>query len=482
MRKPKRRRLFLEQLEGRDCPSLTVMLLSGSLYIRGTPLGQVQVNEIAANKLQVLDNATAATPSNLGTYTVTNGLTMSLNSHPDAILVNLMGNTLQGSVFINVGTGDSTGLSHVVAVESPAAGAAVTGSVQFLGGTNETYNIGLPTLATPNPITVKGGVTATGKTSSGTSAGGTLFIGPGSTVLGDVNATFLANVDIGEPTVGPVTTVNGSVTANNATNGASLITHIFGNVGKNVSVTGDNGNFGDVFELGQWTPGPVGTVADGGIIGGNLSVSMGSGGSFGNFINLMFGSLVGGNVNLTTSGAGAGGLGDSVTVANQINGSLSVTVGSANNTVGLNDGTNGAMVSGDFRLTAGNGNNTLDLTLGSGATHGFINGSIFVNLGNGNDTATFSDAPGGTLNWTSGNGADSVTLGNANTAAGETWKVNMRFGTGNDTLTLSGAAPATQSLTGFIDMGGPPGGNSFDPTLSMGVNWQAVSPFTLQNV
>jgi hypothetical protein len=107
----------------------------------------------------------------------------------------------------------------------------------------------------------------------------------------------------------------------------------------------------------------------------------------------------------------------------------------------------------------------LTITEGGGNDSVTLNGPVFGNdtitLGNGNDTVTIRDAPGGILNWTSGNGNDSVTFGDAGTASGETWTVTMRFGTGNDTLALSAAAPATQLLSGFIDMGGPPGGNGW---------------------
>jgi hypothetical protein len=40
-----------------------------------------------------------------------------------------------------------------------------------------------------------------------------------------------------------------------------------------------------------------------------------------------------------------------------------------------------------------------------------------------------------------------------------------------------------ERLTGTVDMGGPPGGNSFDPTGSLAAGtWITVSPFTLKNV
>jgi hypothetical protein len=64
------------------------------------------------------------------------------------------------------------------------------------------------------------------------------------------------------------------------------------------------------------------------------------------------------------------------------------------------------------------------------------------------------------------------------TVSGSAWNVNMTFGTGNDKLTLSDAAPATQFISGFVDLGGPPGGNTFN----QGLNWTIDEPFTLKNV
>jgi hypothetical protein len=61
----------------------------------------------------------------------------------------------------------------------------------------------------------------------------------------------------------------------------------------------------------------------------------------------------------------------------------------------------------------------------------------------------------------------------------------MTFGTGSDTLTLAGNGTllTPNYLTGFVDMGGPPGGNSFDPTGSLAAGtWVVEQPFTLQNV
>jgi hypothetical protein len=71
-----------------------------------------------------------------------------------------------------------------------------------------------------------------------------------------------------------------------------------------------------------------------------------------------------------------------------------------------------------------------------------------------------------------------VTLSDGATTSASTWNVHMTFGTGNDTPTLSEAAPAPQFITGFVDMGGTPFGNTFN----QGLNWTTLSPWTLHNV
>lgn len=138
-------------------------------------------------------------------------------------------------------------------------------------------------------------------------------------------------------------------------------------------------------------------------------------------------------------------------------------------------------VNGNMQVTAGNGDNDLDGLLGQGFT-GTVTGNVSFYLGNGNDTVTITNAPLGKLTWISGNGSDSVQLGEAATptAPGQVWNVYVRFGTGSDTLTLGGDPVLSnpEYITGFVDMGGPPGGNTF----TQGTNWIVLSPFTLQNV
>ena len=78
-----------------------------------------------------------------------------------------------------------------------------------------------------------------------------------------------------------------------------------------------------------------------------------------------------------------------------------------------------------------------------------------------------------------------MTFGDATNQGPERWNVHMQFGTGSDTLTLAGngTVASPEQLTGVVNMGGPSGGNAFDPTGSLAAGtWITVAPFTRQNV
>jgi hypothetical protein len=181
-------------------------------------------------------------------------------------------------------------------------------------------------------------------------------------------------------------------------------------------------------------------------------------------------------------------------------GSFEANTNSGNDTVLVRSSGSAGSVSGNLSITSGGGNDSLtigsnvavhgnlSITLGGGADSVIedapVLGAMSWQLGNGNDTVTIGSAPGGQLTWNSGNGNDSVTFGDASNQPGH-WNVDMQFGNGNDTLILAGngTVASPNGLTGFIDLGGPAGGNSFDPTGSLGAGtWIIISPFTIQNV
>src|SRR6516165_1392177 len=99
-------RLYLEQFEPRDCPSLALTLSGGSLYISGTPTGAVSVTEPAANRLTVTDNG-----HSLGTYAVSGNLQMSLTNHLSTVTVDLGGNTFTGNMLLSLGNGGTNNIN-----------------------------------------------------------------------------------------------------------------------------------------------------------------------------------------------------------------------------------------------------------------------------------------------------------------------------------------------------------------------------------
>jgi hypothetical protein len=487
MKPVRRKHLRLEHLEDRTCPSLTITAASGNLSISGTPLAgptsaeHLLVQEVSVNRFLVQEAIGAGpTVKTYGVFPASANIFISLAHYNTNINVDFHGLTFGGNLVMNLGLGD-TDLTTVnpVSIYSGVAGGSIRGHMTVVNGSGgETIAIGQigSSPGTPAALTVGGNVTVAGRNggnSAALNAGNALFIGPGSTLLGDLTTSFIHGVNIGEVAVSgvlptPLTTVNGNVNISNAGANHFLDVEDAGIVGKSMTVTGTN--LGDVFTLEQ--------TVDllGGSIAGNLTLNLPqAGGAFGETVDLAAGTMIGGSFSSTTAGGSQTGLlGGIYTLAGTINGDATINMGEGDNTV---MGMAGSTVSGSMHLSAGSGNNsiTLDTT---------VSGNLSFAMGNGDDSVTIGNAPGGMLFWNSGNGNDSVTFGDGTNTPG-VWNVFMQFGTGNDTLTLAGTgSPATPNgLTGFIDMGGPPGGNSFDPTGQVAAgNWAILSPFTLQNV
>jgi hypothetical protein len=454
-------RLRLEQLESRLVPSLTVMSLSGTLFVSGTPVGAsppgVVLTETAPNSFQVQDGA-----SNLGTYAHIANVNLNLTNHQNrSVNINLNGNTLSGNLFINEGAGDTTSNA---ANGTGIFGGRIGGSLTVVGGSGEETLVpgfqvlSAPPFAVPMGLSVGGDIVFNGRSNLAPFAFNVLDTGilfgagaPTVTVGGSIQTTNVDALGIGQNT-----TVGKNLTYSVAPGEGNGFLGVAGTVRGGVQATFGNGTAGNTLDLT-----PTGNV------GGSLQAGMGNGPAI---VLLEAGSTVGTSVNIS-SGAGN----DSYAIAGQISGNASFNVGDGNDSVTLDAG---ATVFGNLTVTAGGGNESITLD-------GAVSGNLRVTLGNGNDTVTIGNAPGGILFWTSGSGNDSVTFGDATNAAGETWNVQMRFGSGNDTLTLAGngTVASPEALTGFIDMGGPPGGNAFDPTGSLAAGTRViVQPFTLQNV
>lgn len=480
-------RLWLEALEDRWCPSLTVQNASGYLIISGTPVGTnaaggllIQGTAARTNFFTIKDGSTY-----LGTYQVTNNLYLNLNNHQsEGINIDLNSNTIPGNLFINLGTGNNTGnVQFSVAVYNSTGGATtgrIGGNLQVVNGSgSETVIPGFQNNFSNAPpafgLRVGGDLTFNAKVGGPTPSNfDVLDTGAGSAVAGTTPPTVVVGGNVNTTAVdavglGPTTTVGKSVSIA-AAGERPLFVQDFATVQGNVGITGSQtrapnpvigpSQLGNFIEVGGF---PTGTA----FVGGSLQMSAGPGDAF--FL-IDAGTTVNGTTGITSSSGS-----DTVSIGGgNFNSNLTLNMGDGNDSINLAAGTS---VLGSMSLNAGNGNNfvTDDATVGS---------TLTFNFGNGDDTVTIGSAPGGMLNWTSGSGNDSVTFGDA-TNTPSTWNVNMRFGTGNDTLTLAGnGTVATPNfLTGFIDMGGPPGGNSFDPTGSLlAGTWVIVQPFTLQNV
>ncbi len=485
----------LEQLEDRQCPSLTAQFFSGNLVISGTPTGTtatggllVQGTAAHTNNFTVLDGT-----RNLGTFAVSGYIMLNLTGHQnDRINVDLNGNTIPGDLTVGLGTGDNTAnvINGVGVYDSTGGGTGqgtghVGGNLQVLNGSGrETFVPGFMVNAsgapTPEGLRVNGDIVFSAKT------GGTTGTADGLTVtVGDVMDT---GVSLESP---PVVSVGGNVStsavdsvglSNNTTVGKSvyvnangerpLSVQVFAHVTQNVSLSGSNlagpspaGTTGNFLDVGGFS----GQTA---VIGGSLSLSGGAGDDV--FV-VDPGTTVGGGTSVT-GGAGS----DTATMQGTFGGNLTIVLGDGPDAVYFDSG---ASVAGNMIVDLGNGNDSIgvpsanNLTTGA-AFNGSVGGSLSFQLGSGNSTAVIATPPVQQLRWTSGNGNDSVTLGAPTTPAGSLWNVYFQFGSGSDTLTLSDAAPATQFITGFVDMGGPAGGNVFN----QGSHWAVVQPFAVQNV
>jgi hypothetical protein len=440
----------LEQLEDRFCPSLTVQLLPGNLYVSGTPTGNVVITEVNANVFQVQDGT-----SNLGSYQDGGNLYLLLTNHQGkSVNINLNGHTLGGNLFINEGTGDTNSFA---AFGTGIYGGRVGGSVTVVGGSGEEELVPGFQVIPAAPFIVPFGLTVGGDFNYNARANtgafklnildtGGLFppaTAPVVNIGGNLNTTAVDAIALG-----PNTTIEKNLNDSPAGEQAMEL-FIFGHVNQNVS-----------FSAGFSPPGagfPTTLFLDSaGSIGGNLSANLGSGD---NSVTLNPGSVVGGSANLSEQGNGT------LEFDGAVNGSFTLNLGDGNSTVAF---TGTATVGGNMSVTGGSGNNDLATTPFAGS----VAGNLTFNFGNGADSVTIANAPGGTLAWTSGNGADSLTL--APTTAGQNWNVNVRFGNSDDTFTLTGAGGF---ITGSADGGGRILGNVIiqDPT------WTIGSPWTLSN-
>jgi hypothetical protein len=454
-------RPWLEQLEDRTCPALTLKLLPGTLYITGAPRGTLTIQETGANAFQVQDGVTP-----IATFTNISNITIQQPNRPADLNIALNATGLSGNLLMDLGFGDTNGPPSTIHI----SGGTIRGSVTLLKGSgDETYDLGFNSVGATDPLTVRGNVNVVARTSGGTGGGAprdTLFLQTGSAILGSLTTT---NVD--SMLLAPGTSLGRNLTVNNVLEHTTPDAFLLGTIGRDVSVNGPvTGLF---FALGFGAPGS-------GVVGGSLSVNS-LGGS--NFVTLNPNSVVSGNARINT-GFGT----DFISLQGEVDSNVFVSTGEGDDFVNFDPA---AVVAGSMRINGGNGNNTvvssglvngdLSFYFGNGndtiTVDGQVSGNLLFNMGNGDNTVNVTQAPGHTLYWISGNGNNSLTLGSAATPPNSLWNVYVRFGNGDDTFTLDGTAPPTQTLNGFVDGGGQITADVFN----QGASWVLAPTLVVTN-
>ncbi len=429
MRALRRPRLCAELLEDRFCPSLALHVTSGTLYISGTPAGNVLITETANNVSKVQDNGKP-----LGTF-VASTVNMNLASHPGTVDLNLNAFTLAGNLLLNAGTGvhGSPGTSGI-----GIRNGAIGGSVSVQGGSgNETLNLGTD---------------GTGNNATPVRIGCDVTFAPRANP-----APGLVNTFDSQDSTAPVVTIGGSLSISNT---AQIAVGVNTTVGHDVSVTVGTGLPLTLFDVGTINRNlsvtstgttsniKLGSAGKPARVLGSVTANLGNGNDTFSFIP---GSTVGGNATITT---GTGN--DTVSLDGAVAGNLSLNAGDGTDAVEFS-----GSVSGTLGITDGSGNDSITLT-------GTAPGAVNVTTGSGTDTITVTTVPGGLLTFRGGNGGDSLTLnGKGN------YHVNVVFGSGDDSFTIDIGAGNT--LTGLVDGGSRVAANVFTQTSGN------VDPGTITN-
>jgi hypothetical protein len=429
-----RRRLSLEQLESRWCPSLTVSFFHGTLSVTGVPKSTLTIQETGAAVFQTMDGATT-----LHTFSGVANIHVRLSSRPADLNVLLDSSGLGGRLLIDLGRG-FTGVSGTVHV----GGGPIGGSVTITRGNgDETFDLGFDAAGAPAPLQVGGSVSVnaiTSRGSDGASPRDTLFLQAGSSIGLDLTTTNVDSVFLASAFGAlPNSSVGRNVSVSNPLERTTPDTFLLGTIGQDATITGPSTGVFDLVGDG-FTPGS-------GAIGRNLTIHARGGDSI---VGLSAGSAVGGNVFITTGGGN-----DFVELTGQVGGNASVSTGEGDDFFSLDSG---AEVFGSLSVRSGNGTETVTVA-------GAVDGQLNVTVGNGGTMATASTitvttAPGGLFTFRGGNGFDNLMLGDPAAAAPQTFDLDVLFGTGTNVLSdQSAASPNNDTLSGFVQGSG--GNNTF---------------------
>jgi hypothetical protein len=443
-----RYRLLLEQLEDRVVPA-KVTFASGVLTIVGSPTGRLDVTATGSNAVTVTDNAGAVT---YGNFSPVKSINLDLHTHPNIVNVNLNGNTLAASVFIDLGLGDpNVSGTHPVNI----FGGTLSGSLTMQNGNGqENYSIGLA----GNPATILGNVFVTGK--HGPGGGNTLFVVDNSMVTGNLVVSKVDNVDIGTGTGTAAGIVSGNVSVVDSDSPDALSVNVLGAVNGNMSISGSNA--GNIVTLIQ------SHGAGSGVVLGSLSANLEtSPGLASDKFTMSANTLVGNN--LTVTGAAGG---EAVSLSGTVAGNATFNLGNGTNTITLGP-TIGVLnqtfvIGGSVSTTMGNGTNTFDI---KGSAASSIAGSVSTIMGNGTNTFLMDGAAqvlGSTVSYRGGTVSDTVRIINGQL---NNFALNVTFFTGTRTVEL-GAGITLGSMR--LDFGTGAGTKTLQYDGGLIVTWPSV--------
>lgn len=490
------RRLWLECLEERACPTISTLLSGGNLLISGSPpvaADTLLVQETGPQQITVTDNGIASAPID----GVTGNVTINLTGLAMTVTVDTDGNHILGNVSItmanagnnSINVWDSTGgggINGTLGITTTG-----TGSQTLSFGTGAAFSVGESTTVTGNAsgasaltifngVTLDAGLTATNQTGLilGTSAKvvgtlsdlsssdanpKTISLDTGSTVTGNVNlllgnggATVTLDGAIGGTLLVDTGTGTNSVTVDGATiTGAA--TFDLGNGANTLNVEG-SATFASTFTYLGGSGGQNINLNDDSSAPAYTSIYLSLGTSTTNTVGFNAGATVTGSVTII---AGAGNT--AVTIGSNIGGSLVVSLGAGTDSLIDSGSVTGALSSlavsgadtvdlsgtsyGSVTAQLGNatGANTNQFTLASGSTAA----SIYVIGGTGKDTVIIDGTVTNNVIASLGAGTNSATVGSTGNIEGSLYY----SGSGADSTTIDGTIGG--SVSALLGSTGP---------------------------
>lgn len=424
------RRLWLECLEERACPTISTLLSGGNLLISGSPpvaADTLLVQETGPQQITVTDNGIASAPID----GVTGNVTINLTGLAMTVTVDTDGNHILGNVSITMANAGNNSIN----VWNSTGGGGIngtlgitttgTGSQTLSFGTGAAFSVGESTTVTGNAsgtsaltifngVTLDAGLTATNQTG--------LILGTSAEIEGTLSD--LSSSDANPKTISLDTgsTVTGNVNL------------LLGNGGSTVNL---DGAIGGTLLVDTGT-GTNSVTVDGATITGAATFDLGNGANTLNVNGSVNGSATFASTFTYLGGTGGQNINLNANSSTPSYTSIYLNLGtSTTNTVGFNAG---ATVTGSVTIIAGAGNTAV--TIGSN-----IGGSLVVSLGAGTDSLTDSGSVTGALSSIAVSGTDTIDLSGTSYAS-VTAQLGNATAANTNQFTLSGSAASIYVIGG----------------------------------